>query len=737
MAVADTVYATLGLDAPVVALDGATGRTIREYPDTARTEEILVDGEVMYLAVGSSEVNRRGGGLFDRGEPRPSGFRYLTAIGAKSGQSLWKHNFAADESLLPLTLTVKGPHVYYQNTRGVGCLDGRTGKSLWLAPRPTPAQRMAFSAPTLIATDEIVLSADVDPNKSKGAAPAKGTVEWGVNGWNEPGFPRKGKCTLRAYTADSGKELWSADCQEGYNSPVDLFVIQNLVWVGKQFEALDLKTGKTVKQINTDAPRVGMAHHRCYRDKASDRFIFTGKSGIEVLDLDRGWLSNNSWIRGTCQYGIMPANGLLYAPPNACACFLTVKAPGFFAAAPQRGATGRMPFPQQPVIEQGPLYGKPIPAVEEADSWPTYRHDARRSGSLSGALPAEPKLQWSAAVGGRLTQPLVAGGRVFVASVDSHTLHALAADDGRPLWQFTAGGRIDSSPTLYQGTVIFGSADGWVYCLGAADGGLIWRFRAAPADRRACAYGQLESLWPVHGSVLVQNNAVYLTAGRSTYLDGGLVLYRLEPATGKELSKTVLCHLDPQTGKQLVPEARFNMEGTTSDILSGDGELVFLKYFCFDRNGQRTETSRPHLFSITGLLGEEWFVRSYWLLGEGMPAAGWGGWANSANRFPFGRILCFTPDIVYGYGTPASIRRPDRPSRRRLSLVRPPAHADGRFGAQAQRPCQAGLGRQDRPALERSAFVDRAGDGLGQRPTGDRRARGPRQKGRRFADAGQ
>ena len=50
------------------------------------------------------------------------------------------------------------------------------------------------------------------------------------------------------------------------------------------------------------------------------------------------------------------------------------------------------------------------------------------------------------------------------------------------------------------------------------------------------------------------------------------------------------------------------------------------------------------------MLGEEWFVRTYWIVGEGMPAAGWGGWANAANTFPSGRILCFDGDTVYGYG---------------------------------------------------------------------------------------
>lgn len=52
--------------------------------------------------------------------------------------------------------------------------------------------------------------------------------------------------------------------------------------------------------------------------------------------------------------------------------------------------------------------------------------------------------------------------------------------------------------------VLFGSRDGWVYCLQASDGQLVWRFRAAPEERKMMAFEQLESTWPVHGSVLVQ-----------------------------------------------------------------------------------------------------------------------------------------------------------------------------------------------------------------------------------------
>lgn len=651
VAAGDRVYVTPKLDGPVVALDAATGRTVREYAGTERTEEILVNDGVLHLVVGTSEANRRGGGLFARGEPAPSGFRFMTAIEADTARPLWKKNFGKDEYLLPLTLAVKGTRLYYQSSSGIVCCDARSGREVWKTARQTPAKRMSFSTPTLVATDAVVLLADQDIAKDN--QPSTGTVEWGVHGWNEPGFPRKGSCTLWAYDAKDGRELWSAPCHEGYNSPADVFVIGGVVWVGADFRGLDLKTGAPAKQINTKGPKVGMAHHRCYRNKASERFIFTGKSGIEVLSLDKGWLSNNSWIRGTCQYGVIPANGLLYAPPNACACFLTVKAQGFFAAAPQRDPTGQMPFPAQPVLEKGPAFtanSNLESRVSDSSDWPMYRHDASRSGSCSSAIPNAVKETWCTPLGGKLAQPVIVGGQVFIASTDTHTIHALDAGDGHELWRFTAGGRIDSSPTVWKQTVIFGSADGWIYCVGAADGALAWRFRAAPAERLVGVHGQLESIWPVHGSVLIQNDTIYATAGRSSYLDGGIVLYRLDPATGKELSKTTLYHLNPATGEQLVPEERFNMEGTTTDILSGDGESVFLKYFTFDRAGARTEATKPHLFSITGLLGEDWFVRSYWIVGAGMPTAGWSGWAGAANTFPSGQILSFDNDIVYGYG---------------------------------------------------------------------------------------
>ena len=99
---------------------------------------------------------------------------------------------------------------------------------------------------------------------------------------------------------------------------------------------------------------------------------------------------------------------------------------------------------------------------------------------------------------------------------------------------------MDSPPTYHQGTLLFGCADGWVYCLNAADGRLVWRFRGAPAERLIGVDGQLESAWPVHGSVLVQNDVAYFTAGRSSHLDGGLRVYGLAADTGELRYQTLL-----------------------------------------------------------------------------------------------------------------------------------------------------------------------------------------------------
>jgi len=282
------------------------------------------------------------------------------------------------------------------------------------------------------------------------------------------------------------------------------------------------------------------------------------------------------------------------------------------------------------------------------DEWPTYRHDAQRSGRAGCAVPIALRPEWQVNVGGRLTSPTVAGGKVFVASVDEHRICAVDADSGRSVWHFTADARVDSPPTVYANQAIFGCRDGYVYSLRASDGALAWRLRPARAERRITAGGQLESVSPVHGSVLVDEGVAYFTAGRSSYLDGGIDLYRLEAQTGTILSKTPIYSPDPETGRQPEQYGPAYMPGALGEILTSDGQYVYLRDMVLDKQGDRQKAGNPHLFTLTGFLDDSWPHRSYWIFGRACSLAT--GCSGRDRNLIYGRLLVFDKPMVYGYG---------------------------------------------------------------------------------------
>ncbi len=282
------------------------------------------------------------------------------------------------------------------------------------------------------------------------------------------------------------------------------------------------------------------------------------------------------------------------------------------------------------------------------------------------ALSPQLNESWQVNLGGRLSPVVVAEGRLFVSQVDEHTVHALDAQTGEPIWAYTTGGRVDSPPSIQRGRVLFGCMDGYVYCLRADTGQLIWRFRAAPEDRRLMAFEQIESVWPVHGSVLVQEGSVAFVAGRSNFLDGGLRMIKLNIADGEKLSEKIIDDKDPETGENLqVRLQTLQMPAGLSDILSSDGSYVYMRSQRFDLDGNRLEIGpnsgdaaaqgaaqqgdRAHLFAPMGFLDDEWFHRSYWVYGKSF-AGGHNGYYQAGRFAPSGRIICFDKDTVYGYG---------------------------------------------------------------------------------------
>jgi hypothetical protein len=164
------------------------------------------------------------------------------------------------------------------------------------------------------------------------------------------------------------------------------------------------------------------------------------------------------------------------------------------------------------------------------------------------------------------------------------------------------------------------------------------------------AFGQIESVWPVTGSVLVHDGVVYCTAGRSSFLDGGMVLYRLDAATGETLGETHFYSRDRETGKQ--PEAIIEdveLPGTLPDVLVYDGRYLYLRDKVLDTEGVEQSLYKPHLYCSAGLLDDTWWHRTYWM----WAGRTWGrasGWAVMSGIRPSARILVADASTVFGYG---------------------------------------------------------------------------------------
>lgn len=657
VAVGDTVYVTLGFSEPLVALDAATGEVRKSYADTEGTEEILVEDGRLYLVVGDVVGQEAVDRAVRRGESIPPVQKRIVALEADSGELLWEKSGEDTADLYAQTLAVSGGNVVLQNTRALICLDADSGTERWREERPSSTKRPAWSTPTVVIHDNVVISADRKAPEHVADSATPQDVDWEVSfqGGNAPPGEMIG------FSAETGERIWSAPCQEGYNAPVDVLLTDGLLWSGNLVrardpgitEARDPETGEVARERPDDSAffTPGMSHHRCYRNRATEKYVLTGRSGVEFLDVTTGEAVPNHWIRGTCQFGVLPANGLLYVPPQTCACYLKTKLNGLNALAPARpdpvlDAGGE----RSPRLVQGPAYGINSQHATQDSDWPTYRHDAARSGATTASVPVNLEQSWQTEIGGRLSSLTIAAGRVFVAEVDAHTVHALNADGGQSLWSYTAGGRVDSPPTVSGDLVLFGSADGHVYCLNAEDGSLVWRFRAGPEDRRILVDDQLESVWPVNGSVLVQDGVAYFAAGRSSFLDGGIFLFALDSRTGEVVSESVVSGRDPETGEQPRDAIEgFDMPGGLPDILSSDGEFVYMRDLKFDEQCQSCEGGGMHLFSPTGFLDETWWHRSYWLWGPEFKS-GWPGWHQAGNTYPAGRLIVFNDETIYGFG---------------------------------------------------------------------------------------
>jgi outer membrane protein assembly factor BamB len=343
--------------------------------------------------------------------------------------------------------------------------------------------------------------------------------------------PVKGKGFVAALRSSDGSVAWRRDYRQDFPKgswPGFLFqamIRDGRVYLMNQSRACpyDLKTGEPQPAID---PRT--VNNRCVRPRATANYLMLG-FGIFV-DRD-GKVAFQNVSRSDCATGLFPANGMTYTTPNDCHCFAQVRGFAGYASLPPPASV-----PDERRLERGD--GRPAPALGEIREAPavatiTVKNDLRK-------LPPRPiRVRQATASPIRdswrnndaLPYPPSSAGD-FVSVVNEHRLES-------PRWSFTADARILAAPLVHDGRVYVGSNDGYVYCLKADDGSLEWRFLAALGHRWVVAYGQLESAWPVP-AVVLHNGDLCVSAGRHPELDGGIAIYRLDPATGRIRSKKVL-----------------------------------------------------------------------------------------------------------------------------------------------------------------------------------------------------
>ena len=209
-------------------------------------------------------------------------------------------------------------------------------------------------------------------------------------------------------------------------------------------------------------------------------------------------------------------------------------------------------------------------SILRGDDWPTYRHDARRSGVSAATLKfplselwqvkgGHPRQAWSgpakwdAYSGNSGLQSMrnfdpcfyvtSAEGLVYFGSSHDNAVHALDAETGEERWVFFTEAPVRLPPTIYNGVAYAGSDDGHLYALDARSGNLLWKDRGSPVDRRIPSNASMISLWPVRTAPLVVNDTLFFTASLTPWESSWLIA--ANPKTGsrqfsREISNVTL-----------------------------------------------------------------------------------------------------------------------------------------------------------------------------------------------------
>jgi outer membrane protein assembly factor BamB len=482
-----------------VALDARTGKLVRTYSCAgAKQIAVLDDALVAHTATGVSVF------AIDRQAPR-----WQARLSEGAQKSGIKPGWRAPKSILAFG----ADRIYFLDNPGqqLHCLALNDGKKLW----------------------QVQL-------KDAGSYRTVNFAGQGVIGVAQTKM-------LEVFAAGDGRLLWT---RKGSYVPRFGNLQQNGhyltaegVWVRTaryDWEIVAPRSGKVIRKFAT-----GMGgKNGCQGAILSGAHLVASRAST-FFDLKTISRSRITFSRGGCGVGFVPANGLHYTIPHACAC-VGKALRGHMGL---RGGHSLPPGNYKTALVTGK--GPRATAAQQDAPWPTFCGSPARDSFCSTEMPARLRpvwkkglarvddrpvsREWALRPGAPLTQAVTDGERAYVNSINAHQLVALDAASGEIRWRYVAEGRISAPPTLFNGLCLFGDHSGYVHCVHAADGSLRWRLRAARNEELIVAYGQLESPWPVLGGVLVDKGVAVFLSGRADGADGGMLAFGVDPLTGRQV----------------------------------------------------------------------------------------------------------------------------------------------------------------------------------------------------------
>lgn len=172
-----------------------------------------------------------------------------------------------------------------------------------------------------------------------------------------------------------------------------------------------------------------------------------------------------------------------------------------------------------------PWYSKTLTEVEDnvtydsdglPEGYPWMRYDVNKDADAKGV-----KELWKFSENSNIAAGFARDKESAWYATTSGNVRRISLKDGGMVWSKSFGGRIFSTPSLSDGTLVFGCADGYIYALDAKSGGLKWERKAGKS---------------VLGSPVVMDGKVFIGSSdgvfRALSLKDGSTVWEFAPVEG-------------------------------------------------------------------------------------------------------------------------------------------------------------------------------------------------------------